>query len=232
VPDFFGLIGTRANTVDGGTVNLISLEPCAAGMCQVERTRVSFPSDPSIDPGLNPSSDAAIIPPAPNMFSISAAWTSRVKNGATDILVYPPVSGNLGTIQPFNPASAQALTPVTWDASGSDQFYAVAIAECEDVALVTEQANQAIYAVSLTSGMSTSASTSTAAQIIAYEPINHTVVASLHIPNVPIVGYTLTVTAGQPTLAQRNWSTPSTLNADNVTVRRLKQPTTQSCQSL
>ncbi len=229
VADFFGLIGTRANAIDGGTVNLIALEPCSAGMCQVDRIRVSFPSDPTQDPGVVSAPGAAIIPPAPNMFSISAAWTSRVKNGANDILVFPPLSGTLATIQPLNPTSSQALTPITFDSSGSNQFFSVAIAECEDVLLATEQANQALYAVSLTGGGATSAPTSSPAQVVAYEPITHTAVVPLHIPNVPLVGYTLTVTGGVPSLAQRNWSAPSSLNADNVTVRRLKQPSTQSC---
>ncbi|HVY49800.1 MAG TPA: hypothetical protein VHB21_28090, partial [Minicystis sp.] len=238
VQTFFGFIPLRATGIDGGTLNLVIQETCTTS-CPVDRLQVTFPSDPSVSPGVSSTKWlSATIPLPPNEGSIAAAWAPRVKGSPEDLLIWPPdAMGTDATIRAFNPNSQlQNGSDITFSAPGSNQFFAAVVDECDDVLVASEQQNKALWAVSLTNpGQATSASTSDPAQVLGFEPVTKTVLVPLHLQGVPLLGYALTVDgSGNPTLAPRStgWSPPSDLVVDAVTVKRLTDYSASTCGAL
>jgi hypothetical protein len=239
VEDFFGAIGTRADgATEGGGINLIIRDCTAVVTCDVSRLRAAIPNDPATPPSLITQSLAATVPPAPNPGNISMSQTSQRKDSSLDVIAFPPVPGDTNlTIRRFNPSAgtqfgSDVLFPLAEDPG--NQVVGVAMAECEEVALVTELKTKTLYAYPLAQGGTAFPQfldTHTATAIF-FEPTTRKALLPFRLPEFQLGAYALGGTPTEPTLTKLQapeWEPPADVQVDIVVPRQPLPITTSSC---
>jgi hypothetical protein len=218
----FGLIGTRSDTGQGGTMNLLRRTSCDGGAAScLELVHVTVPplaSDP-------PSIGAPILL---NSFFGTAGFGSFDNGGSPRDVIATAAAAGANTItltqyQPKVPGSALP-PPITVGVLG--QFLKpLAFAECMHMALIVETNQDLnVYAASLTNlnaSATTAISTGHSGQGVYFEPTTSSVLTPFSQgENFELNAFALGGDQDKPTLLKRNdWAPPSNLRPQIIATR-------------
>ena len=226
-----GMTGTRSPSGAGGSVNLVYLDTTAcqgdggsSDVCAVNLLHVNvLASSAPVVVATKPLGSAQKI-------GGSVAGASWLGGGPDDIFAFPPTLGNSGYIEHFSPLGDPTGQKVNFPVTGPF-LIALAVAECWNMALVTElKTDQEIFGIPFSGGTVIQKGTGHANQGLRFEPYTNTAL----IPFVTgggheLTAFALTGTPSAPLLAKRTtgWTPPADLEPGFVEV---KQPVSFVCQ--
>ena len=240
----FAAVGTRSalTSASGGFVNLLYIQNCAASdagptSCELALQRSSFSTAIGTAPTTTGSRVVIANVPSPAELT-SVSWGSflNVTGSTHDVYAYPPlVATDKVTLFEVEPSVATVIpgSTVTFKTS-SRRLLPMAIAECNQIALVGDFDGQGIFAVPMTTDTGAKVEIQTLGRVVQrifYEPYTGTVLLPFKQSMLfDITAYTLSGTATMPKLARRpaaSWTPPNDLQPYTLAT---KQPLDFPCK--
>ncbi len=212
-----GLLGTRAATGGGGTVNMISVGDCVSGVCKVSLERVTVPA--AINPPTNAGKKQVV-----DTLELAAGqptWASFLNGGSPqDVIAVPPTgAATKVTISRFVPQTndpVSGATPVTFT-SAKNTLRSMTVSECLKTVFLADLLGTQVYAIPLAfDGTSTLFGLGRPGQRLYFEPYTHTLMAPYRASAVAfeIAALEVNGTEKAPTFKKRTggtWGPPAEL---------------------
>jgi hypothetical protein len=240
-----GLIATRSQTGNGGSVNMLIASPCPSDGGSA--ADAGGPGSGGIGGGECLAIQHATVPttqdPAALTFTTQLgpffgkpAFGSYLSGGPEDVIAWSLPGGNpsspgptfINTYSPQN--EAPVGTPIPFQ-TGDGFFQPFAFAECQQQALLTAtNEDLAVYSIPLSSasGVTARGATTHSGQSVYFEPYTSTVLAPFtQGDGFDLTAFTLGGTKANPTLTPRQtgWAPPPDVRPEVIAVRSLVSET-------